>query len=58
MSATAPDVQSIELAIQVASPAGEADARRLSDAWQERGLIHLTLANPTSVKTTLQVKQG
>src|SRR5947207_6612387 len=36
MSGTAPDLQNIELAIQVTSAAGEAGARRLYDVWQER----------------------
>jgi len=42
----------------VTSTAGEADARRLHQAWQERCPIYLALVKPTSVKTTLQVKQG
>lgn len=58
MGGTAPDLQNIELAIQVTSAAGEADIRRLYDAWQERCPIYLALVKPTSVKTTLQVKQG
>jgi uncharacterized OsmC-like protein len=43
MNGAAPDLQNIELAIQVTSPAGEADARRLYDAWQERCPIYLAL---------------
>jgi hypothetical protein len=57
MSGIAPDLQNVELAIQVTSAAGDADTRRLYDAWQERCPIYLALVKPTSVKTTLQVKQ-
>jgi uncharacterized OsmC-like protein len=58
MSGTAPDLQNIELAIQVTSAASEADVRQLYQAWQARCPIYLALVNPTSVKTTLHVKQG
>jgi uncharacterized OsmC-like protein len=58
MSGVAPDLQNIELAIEVTSAAGEADARRLYHAWQERCPIYLALVKPTSVRTTWQVKQG
>jgi uncharacterized OsmC-like protein len=58
MSGAAPDLQNMELAIQMTSPAGEAAARRLYDAWQERCPIYLALAKSTPVMTTLQVKQG
>jgi hypothetical protein len=56
MSGATPDLQNIELVIQVTSAAGEAEARRLYDAWQERCPIYLALVKPTSVKTTWQVK--
>src|SRR5688572_29087189 len=35
MSGTAPDLQNIEIAIQVTPAASGADGRRLYDAWQE-----------------------
>jgi uncharacterized OsmC-like protein len=57
MSGAAPDLQNMELAIQMTSPAGEAAARRLYDAWQERCPIYLALVKSTPVMTTLQVKQ-
>jgi uncharacterized OsmC-like protein len=58
MGGAAPDLQNIELAIQVTSTAGDADVRRLYEAWQERCPIYLALVKPTPVKTTLQVNQG
>jgi uncharacterized OsmC-like protein len=58
MSGAAPDLQNIELAIQVTSSAGETGARRLYEAWQERCPIYLALVKATTVTTTLQVKQG
>ena len=56
MGGAAPDLQNIELAIQMTSAAGEADARRLYDAWQDRCPIYLALVKPTAVKTTWHVK--
>ncbi|HKY50324.1 MAG TPA: OsmC family protein, partial [Candidatus Limnocylindria bacterium] len=56
MSGAAPDLQNIELEIQVTSAAAEADVRRLYQTWQERCPIYLSLVKPTPVKTTLQVK--
>ena len=58
MGGAAPDLQNIEIAIQVTSTAGEADVRRLYDAWQERCPIYLALVKPASVKTAFQVKHG
>jgi uncharacterized OsmC-like protein len=58
MSGAAPDLQNIELAIQVTSSDGETGARRLYEAWQERCPIYLALVKATTVTTTLQVKQG
>jgi uncharacterized OsmC-like protein len=58
MSGAAPDLQNMELAIQVTSPAGEAGARRLYDAWQERCPIYLALVKATPVMTTFHVKPG
>ena len=58
MTGATPDLRNIDLAIQVTSAAGEAAARRLYDAWQERCPIYLALVKPTPVKTTLQVTQG
>jgi hypothetical protein len=48
MSGTAPDLQNIELAIRVTSAAGEADGRRLYQAWQERCPIYLAPVKPTA----------
>jgi len=58
MDDAVPDLQNIELAIQVTSTAGDGDVRRLYAAWQERCPIYLALVKPTAVKTTLQVKHG
>jgi uncharacterized OsmC-like protein len=58
MGGAAPDLQNIELAIQVTSTGGDADVRRLYDAWQERCPIYLALVKPTSVKTTFEITRG
>jgi uncharacterized OsmC-like protein len=58
MNDATPDLQNIELEIQVTSSAGEAAVRRLYDTWQARCPIYLALLKPTSVKTTFQVRQG
>lgn len=46
----------MEVAIQVTSPDGEASARRLLAAWQERCPIYLALMRPTPVTTRFDVK--
>jgi hypothetical protein len=58
MTGAAPDLRNVELAIQVTSAAGEAAARRLYDAWQERCPSYLALVKPTPVRTTFDVKPG
>jgi uncharacterized OsmC-like protein len=58
MAGAAPDLQNIDIAIQITSAAAEADVRRLYDVWKERCPIYLALAKPTSVKTSVQVKRG
>lgn len=54
MSGAIPDLQHIGLEIQVTSPAGEADARRLYEAWQKRCPIYLALVKSTAVATTFR----
>lgn len=58
MNGAVPDLRNMELAIQLISPAGEAGARRLYAAWQERCPIYLALVKSTPVMTTFEVKQG
>jgi uncharacterized OsmC-like protein len=56
MDGSAPDLRSVDVAIQVTSPDGEASARRLFAAWQERCPIYLALVKPTPVTTRFDVK--
>lgn len=55
MDGVAPDLERIDLAIQVTSPDGAEASKRLYRAWQERCPIYLALVKPCPVKTTFEV---
>jgi uncharacterized OsmC-like protein len=58
MGGVAPDLQNIQLSIQIQSPETEDKLQRLYQAWQERCPIYLALIKSLPVRTTLEVKRG
>ena len=58
MSGVAPDLQNIQLEIQIQSPGGEGDVQRVYQAWQERCPIYLALTKGMDVSLKMQVAQG
>jgi len=55
MSGVAPDLQNIQLEIEIQSPGGEVDVQRIYQAWQERCPIYLALTRKMDVSLKLQV---
>ncbi len=58
MSGVAPDLQNIQLEIQIQSPGGEGDVQRVYQAWQERCPIYLALTKQMDVSLKMQATQG
>lgn len=53
MPGAAPDIQDVEISIQITSPDGEEQVQRLYRAWLDRCPVYLALTRPLSVKTTV-----
>ena len=53
-----PDLQNIQLDVQVHSPDAPADVQKLFPAWQERCPIHLALIKAAGVSLTMQAVEG
>jgi uncharacterized OsmC-like protein len=58
MAGVAPDLQNIQLSIQVQSPDGDDKVQELYQAWRARCPIYLALIKPLQVTTHLEVKRG
>jgi len=58
LDGAAPDLEDIELAIEVSSPHDERDVRSVVQAWTERCPVYLALTQPMRVVTTIEIKQG
>ena len=58
MEGVAPDIQNIQLNIEIQSPESEDKVQKLYQAWQERCPIYLALLKSLPVTTTLEVKGG
>jgi uncharacterized OsmC-like protein len=56
MSGVAPDLENIQINIQIQSPDGEAAAQKLYQAWQQRCPVYLALTKPMKVTTAMQHK--
>ncbi|MDQ4079020.1 MAG: OsmC family protein [Chloroflexota bacterium] len=54
MDGVAPDLQAIQLEIQVRSPDDERDVQQLFQVWQERCPIYLALIKPTNVSLDIR----
>src|SRR5215831_21269504 len=53
MSGAVPDLEAIEIDMQIASPDGAEKVQALHRAWLERCPVYLALTKPPSVKTTV-----
>jgi uncharacterized OsmC-like protein len=53
MAGAAPDLEDLELSIQIQSPDSEARVQELYRTWQQRCPVYLALTKALSVKTTL-----
>ncbi len=53
MAGGVPDLEAIELKIEIRSPDPEAKVQEVYRAWRERCPVYLALTKPLSVKTTL-----
>ncbi len=58
MEGAEPDLQNIQLSIQIRSPEPEEQVQKLYQVWQERCPIYLALLKPLQVATSLEVKSG
>lgn len=58
MAGVAPDLENIQLKIQIQTPEGQAAAQKLYQAWQQRCPIYLAIIRPMKVGTALEVKAG
>lgn len=58
MSGIPPDLDNIQINIQITSPDGEAAARKLYEVWQQRCPIYLALTRPMRVATGMQFKRS
>lgn len=52
-----PDLQNVQVAIQIQSPDSEESVRKLYQVWQERCPIYLALIKPLPVNTVLEIKK-
>ncbi len=54
----APDLEDVDLDVEITSPQEERDVRGVIQAWTERCPIYLALAKPMNVATNFTVKRG
>lgn len=57
MAGVPPDLDKIQINIQIDSPDGEAGAQKLYEVWQQRCPIYLALIKPMRVATGMQFKR-
>lgn len=55
MDGIAPDLQNLQIDIELSTPDGEDAARRVFQAWLARCPIYLALVKPTEVRTNLLI---
>ncbi len=58
MAEVAPDLQNMQLTIEIHSPESEDKVEALYRVWLERCPIYLALVKPRPVKTTLQIRSA
>jgi len=58
MEGSLPELQNVQLTIQIHSSDSEEHLRNLYQVWQERCPIYLALVKPLSVSTTLEIKRA
>jgi uncharacterized OsmC-like protein len=58
MEGALPDLQNVQLAIQIQSSDDAENVRKLYQAWQERCPIYLALVKPLPVNITLEIKNA
>ena len=56
MAGIAPDLQNIQVTIQMQSPDGEAAAQKVYQAWLQRCPIYLAITKPMRVTASMQLK--
>ena len=56
MNGAMPDLQNVQVTIQIQSSDSEENVRKLYQVWQERCPIYLALIKPLSVSTALEIK--
>lgn len=56
MDGVIPDLQNVQVTIQIHSPDREENVRKLYQVWQERCPIYLALIKPLPVSTVLEVR--
>jgi uncharacterized OsmC-like protein len=57
MDGAMPDLQNVQVTIQIQSPDSEEDVKKLYQVWQERCPIYLALIKPLPVNTILEIKK-
>jgi uncharacterized OsmC-like protein len=57
MEGALPDLQNVQVTIQIQSPDSEENVRKLYQVWQERCPIYLALIKPLPVNTNLEIKK-
>ncbi len=58
MAGAVPDLQNVRIEIQIQSPDGESEVRKLFQVWQERCPIYLALVNATDVSLTMRITES
>ena len=56
MEGAIPDLQNVQVAIQIQSSDNEENVRKLYQVWQERCPVYLALIKPLPVSTSLEIK--
>jgi len=57
MEGALPDLQNVQVTVQIQSPDSEENVRKLYQVWQERCPIYLALIKPLPVSTVLEIKK-
>jgi len=58
LDGAAPDLEDIELDIEVSSPEDERDVRSVVQAWTERCPVYLALTSPMDMAMRIEIKRG
>jgi uncharacterized OsmC-like protein len=54
MPGATPDLEDLDIAIEIQSPESEDEVRRLYETWLARCPVYLALTKPVAVKTSLK----